>query len=225
MTAATEHAGPTRVLIAANHLPTRTGLRLALESDAVCSEAADDEGAVAAAVREHPDVCLLELGGPGRGLGTVAEIIAQVPGALVIVLSDRVAEDEFLAALRAGASGYLPHNVNPARLPLVVRSVLRGEAAVPRTFVAKLIEELRGSSRGRRALVLQDGTRLELTPRESEVLELAQQGLSTREIAVRLGISPVTVRRHLAAAYARLGVSTRAAALALLVPAPADRSS
>src|SRR5262245_55988683 len=129
MSTTMEHKGPTRVLIAATHLPTRTGLRLALEPEVVCSEAADDEGAVAAAVRELPDVCLLELGGPGRGLGTIAEIVARVPGAQVIVLSDSVGEDEFLAALRAGASGYLPHNVDPARLPIVVRSVLRGEAA------------------------------------------------------------------------------------------------
>jgi DNA-binding NarL/FixJ family response regulator len=223
MSTTADPAGRTRVLIAADHLPTRTGLRLALEADAVCSEAEDGKSAVVAAVRDRPDVCLLDLAGPDRTFRTVTEIVSRVPGSLVVVLTEHVDEGEFLAALRAGASGYLPQSVDPARLPFVVRGMLRGEAAVPRHFVAKLIDELRGhnAGRGRRSFLLADGRSLELTPRESDVLELLQQGLATREIAARLQISPVTVRRHLTAAYARLGVASRQAALALL-PAQQD---
>ena len=91
---------PIRILIAADHVPTRVGLRLALEHDAVCTEAADSESAVAAAVRDRPDVCLLDFDAPGRGLRAVTEIVARVPGVLCIVLTSRVEEEEFLAAMR-----------------------------------------------------------------------------------------------------------------------------
>jgi DNA-binding NarL/FixJ family response regulator len=205
-----------RVLIAAENAPTRVGLRLALQAEAVCTEAVDSESAVAAAVRDRPDVCLLDFETPGRGLRAVSEIVARVPNVLVIVLSRRVEEDEFLAAVHAGASGYLPHAVDPARLPHVVRSVMRGEAAVPRHFVTKLIDDLRGQERRHRSLVLSGDRRVELTSREWEVIELLRQGLTTREIATELHISQVTVRRHLSSAYVKLGVDSRSAAIRML---------
>jgi NarL family two-component system response regulator YdfI len=206
----------TRVLIAADHVPTRMGLRLALEPGALCTEAADSESAVAAAVRDRPDVCLLDFDAPSRGLRVVREIVAQVPGVLCIVLTHKAGEDEFLAAMRAGASGYLSDGLDPSRLPFVVAGVMRGEAAVPRHYVARLIDELRGRARTRRSLTLSSERSVELTSREWEAVELLRQGLATREIAAQLGISQVTVRRHLSSAYAKLGVSSRASALQLL---------
>jgi len=211
--------GQARVLIAADNAPTRVGLRLALEAEAVCTEAGDSESAVAAAVRERPDVCLVDFDTPGRGLRAVSEIVSRAPGVVVIVLTKEVAEEEFLAAVRAGASGYLPQAVDPARLPHVVRSVMRGEAAVPRHFVTKLIDALRGPERRRRSIVLAGERRVELTSREWEVVELLRLGRSTKEIAEELDISQVTVRRHLSAVYAKLGVESKAAALRLVEPA------
>jgi NarL family two-component system response regulator YdfI len=205
-----------RVLIAADHVPTRAGLRLALEPVAECTEAADSASAVAAAVRERPDVCLLDFDAPGRGLHTVSEIVAKAPGIPCIVLTHRAEEDEFLAAMRAGASGYLSDALDPARLPFVVAGVVRGEAAVPRHYVSRLIDELRGRARTRRTLSLSPERSVELTSREWEAIELLRQGLATREIALQLGISQVTVRRHLSAAYAKLGVGSRASAVELL---------
>jgi DNA-binding NarL/FixJ family response regulator len=216
LTVAAETPERTRVLIAADHVPTRKGLRLALEPGAVCTEASDSESAVAAAVRDRPDVCLLDFESPGRGLHAVAEIVARVPGALCIVLTHKAEEDEFLAAMRAGASGYLSDALDPSRLPFVVAGVMRGEAAVPRHYVTRLIDELRGRARTRRSLALSPEQSVELTSREWEAVELLRQGLPTREIALQLGISQVTVRRHLSAAYAKLGVSSRASALQLL---------
>jgi DNA-binding NarL/FixJ family response regulator len=216
MTAVADTAQRTRVLIAGDHVPTRAGLRLALESEAVCTEAGDGDSAVEAAVRDRPDVCLLDFESPGRGVRAVSEIISRVPGAIVIVLTNRVEEDEFMAAVRAGASGYLPQSLDPARLPDVVRSVMRGEAAVPRHFVGKLIDELRGRERRRRIVTLSGERRVELTSREWEVVDLLRRGQPTRQIATQLEISQVTVRRHLSAAYTKLGVSSRAAAVQLL---------
>jgi DNA-binding NarL/FixJ family response regulator len=217
-------AGRTRVLIAAENAPTRVGLRLALEPEAECTEAGDRASAVAAAVRERPDVCLLDIDAPG-GLRAVSEIVARVPGAVVIVLTRHAEEDEFLAAMRAGAVGYLPQGLDPARLPFVVRSVLRGEAAVPRNFVSKLIDEVRDRGRGRRSVTLSGRRRVELTSREWEALELLRQGMSTREIATDLRISQVTVRRHLSAAYHKLGVGSRLEALGLMQQVHASRAS
>jgi DNA-binding NarL/FixJ family response regulator len=205
----------THVLIAAERLPTRVGLRLALEAEARCTEAADGDSAVEMAVRERPDVCFLGLDTSAQRLRVVSEIVSRVPSALVILLTSRLDEEEFLTAVRAGASGYLTQNLDPARLPYVVRGALRGEAAVPRVFVARLLEELR--TRERRRSVAVDGKgRVALTAREWEVVELLLRAATTSEIALELGVAPVTVRRHLGSVERKLGVATRAEVVELL---------
>ncbi len=198
-----------RVLIAADRLATRTGMRLALAEDAECSEAGDAEAAVAAAVRDKPDVCVFDFDPPGRAIRATAEITSRVPEASVVMFTRRMDEEEFLAAVRAGAAGYLPEDY-------VVRSVMRGEAAVPRALVARLIDELRGREGRRRSFQIQERRRVELTAREWDVVDLLRQGLSTRSIAEILGISAVTVRRHVSAVHGKLGVNTRAELLELL---------
>jgi DNA-binding NarL/FixJ family response regulator len=217
-----EQAPRLKVLIVAESLPTRAGLRLALEDEADCVEISGN-GAVDRAVREQPAVCLVSLDSP-RALNIVRQVSTRLPNTAVIVLTKEVEEREFLAAMRAGATGYLSDGIDPARLPYVVRSALRGEAPVPRHVVGKLLDELRGLDRGRRVVELPHGRRVALTVREWEVTDLLRSDLTTREIATRLDISPVTVRRHLTAAYAKLGVASRAEAVALVdgLPAPAS---
>jgi DNA-binding NarL/FixJ family response regulator len=203
------------VLIAAERLPTRVGLRLALEPEARCTEAADAQSAVNAAVRDRPDVCLLGLDLDGQGIRLVNEIASRVPSAAIILLTNRLDEDEFMAAVRAGASGYLTQRLDPARLPHVVRGALRGEPAVPRKFVSRLLDELR-TREHRRTFVLADKGRVSLTTREWEVAELLLRSASTSEIATQLGVAPVTVRRHVGSVERKLGVATRAEVVALL---------
>lgn len=193
----------------------RARLRLALEGDASCSEAVDADGAVAAAVRERPDVCLLSLKA-GNRLRAAAEIVSQVPSVAVIVLSNRPDEEEFMAAMRGGAAGYLPQSLDPERLPFVVRSALRGEPSVPRRFVARLLAELKSQTQARRTFVRVGAERVPLTIRESEVVELLRRGASTSEIAAELGIAPVTVRRHIGSIERKLGVADRAGVIRLL---------
>ena len=205
----------THVLIAAERLPTRVGLRLALEAEARCTEVADADSAVDTAVRERPDVCFLGLDTSAQRLRVVSEIAARVPSAVVILLD----EEEFLAAVRAGASGYLTQNLDPARLPYVVRGALRGEPAVPRQFVSRLLEELRTREQ-RRSVVLEGRGRIALTAREWEVVELLLRASTTSEIALELGVAPVTVRRHLGSVERKLGVATRAEVVALLTKEP-----
>src|SRR5204862_7357586 len=90
-----------RVLIAADHLATRTGVRLALAGPADCSEAGDTDSAVAAALREQPDVCVVDFDPPGRATRAAAEIISKAPRAPAVVMTRGIDEEEVIACVRA----------------------------------------------------------------------------------------------------------------------------
>ncbi len=207
---------PARVLIAAERRPTRARLRLALEGDARCTEAETVDEAVAAAIRDKPDVCLMSLKAGSNRLRATTEIASRAPSVAVIVLTNRPDEDEFMAAMRGGAVGYLPQNLDPERLPHVVRSTIDGEPAVPRRFVARLLAELQHHTHARRTFVRVGKDRVPLTIRESEVVELLRGGATTSEIASELAIAPVTVRRHISSIEHKLGVTSRTAVKRLL---------
>jgi DNA-binding NarL/FixJ family response regulator len=115
--------------------------------------------------------------------------------------------DDLLNALRAGAAGYLPKDVDPARLPHALHAVYRGEAAIPRALVTRLVSEFREHGSRRRTIVSEKGH--DLTSREWEVLELLRRGLSTAEIAERLFVTSVTVRTHIASLLKKLDVPDR----------------
>lgn len=190
---------------------------MALEAGdfSVCAEAADAAGAVAAARRERPDVCLLDINMPGNGIQAAEGISHELPETAVVMLTVSRTDSDLFDALRAGASGYLLKDIDPARLPIALRAVLEGEAALPRHLVALLIEEFRERQR-RRRIPLRGRRGVELTDREWEVLDLMRQGAATDEIAARLFISPVTVRTHVSAILRKLHVPTREAAVELL---------
>jgi DNA-binding NarL/FixJ family response regulator len=198
-----------RVLIAAERRPTRARLRLALEPGTHCTEADTADAAVAAAVRDRPDVCLLSLKAGSSRLRATREIVSRAPSVMVIVLANRPDEDEFMAAMRGGAVGYVPQDLDPERLPDVVRSTLRGEPAVPRRFVARLLAEVRHETRAHRTFVRVGKERVPLTIRESEVVEILRRGATTSEIASELAIASVTVRRHISSIEHKLGVENR----------------
>lgn len=121
-----------------------------------------------------------------------------------------------MEAMRSGATGYLPQSLDPERLPFVVQSALRGEPAVPRRFVARLLAELQSHAQARRTFVRVGRERVPLTIRESQVVEMLRRGASTSEISGELGIAPVTVRRHVGSIERKLGVSDRASVVRLL---------
>jgi DNA-binding NarL/FixJ family response regulator len=206
-----------RVLVADDHPPTRAGVRMALEANGfeVCAEVGDAGSAIEAARRELPEVCLLDIHMPGDGIHAAEEISRELPETAVVMLTVSRTDSDLFDALRAGASGYLLKDIDPARLPLALHGVLEGEAALPRQLVALLIEEFRERKR-RRRIPLRGRRSAELTDREWEVLELMRQGCSTEEIAARLFISPVTVRTHVSAILRKLHVPTREAAIELL---------
>lgn len=204
-----------RVLLADDHEPTLVGMRSALEDAGmkVVAEVTNGQDAVLAAIGTAPDVALLDVHMPGGGIEAAAAIAREVPGTAVVMLSGIVRDDDVFAALLAGARGFLLKDTDPERLPLALEGVLQGEAALPRTLVARLIEEFR--KRQTERLPLSGPTGERPSEREWEVLKLMADGLPTRAIAARLGISEVTVRRHVSAVVEKLGVTDRAAAVQL----------
>jgi two-component system, NarL family, nitrate/nitrite response regulator NarL len=204
-----------RVLIADDHLPTRVGVRIALENDGfvICAEEATGVAAVAAALREEPDVCLLDVHMPGGdGIQAAMMIRAQLPETQVVMLTGSSDDDDLFAALEAGASGYLLKGDDPAELGSALRNVLRGDAALPPPLAGRVIREFRArAQRGTAGLVRPSED--DLTAREWEVLDCLSEGLSTAQIAERLFISDVTVRRHIGSVLKKLHVSSRQAAV------------
>jgi two-component system, NarL family, nitrate/nitrite response regulator NarL len=206
-----------RVVIADEDVRTRTGVRLALEDDGFVISAEEDtsEGAIAAALRDAPDVCLLDVDVPGGGLEAAATIHSKVPQTHVVVLTAAADDEHLFAALEAGASGYLLKDTDAARLGAALRGVLQGEAALPRALTARLIQEFRARAR-RSDTALIRRSKNELTEREWEVLDCLSEGLSTKGIAKRLFISQTTVRRHVGSILAKLEVRDREAAVELV---------
>lgn len=188
-----------RVLIA-HHGLMRLSVRMALEGETeICGEAEDAEQAILQAKHLQPEVCIVGWDMTGDGLTAVEGILRVSPDSAVIVLSENSDVDDLLEVIRAGAVGYLPGSLDEQQLLRVVRGVAAKEAAVPRTMVRELIQELRTA----RAVSA-------VTERESQVLGMLRRGHSTAQIAARLRISPITVRRYISDLVRKLGVGSRA---------------
>lgn len=202
------------VLVADDQVTTRVGARRALESKGfqVVAEASSAAAAVEAALTHHPDVCLLATRLPGGGIWAAEQISCALPETKIVVLGESD-EGDLFGALRAGADGYLLRTTSVARLPHAIRGVVDGQAALPRELTACLIREFRESGGPRRLRLAASGESVELTARQFQVLQRLRQGDRTSEIAGRLGISEVTVRRHISAIESKLGVADRRSAL------------
>jgi DNA-binding NarL/FixJ family response regulator len=205
------------VVIGANGPATLAGLRLALQADGftVCAEVGSVKELVEAVERHRPDVCLVDVDLEGGGIRGAAELATRSPRLPVVLMSGDEGVERFLDAMRVGAAGYVPHTISPARLPKVLRAVLKGEPAIPRSLVLPLVDEYRRRP-SRRHVSINDGRGVDLTSREWQVLDFMRDGLSTRAIAARLLISEVTVRRHISAILRKLEVESRAEAVELL---------
>jgi len=212
--------GEARALVVGSTPGIRAGIRALLEASGfvVVAEAMDGPTGAAAALRAAPDICVVH-GGAG-GVAALALVKMRVPAIAAVLLVERADADELIDALRAGASGYVLEGIGAAGIGRALQAVRRGEPAIPRELLGALADEFR--ARGLRRRVQVPGRPVvELTRRQSEVLELLRRGLSTREIADRLQISRVTVRRHLGIAVGKLDAKDRAAALRALEEAEA----
>ena len=207
----TDTDAPIRVVVADDHVPTRDEIRLALEEEGgfdVCAEASDAPGAVEAAARERPDICLLDINMPGGGVAAAWEIAASLPQTRVVMLTVSTEDRDLFAALKAGAAGYLLKGGDPADIRQALTRVVRGEAALAPPLVGRVITEFRDRS-ARRRKTQAEGPEAQLTSREWQILDLLRHGLSTSEIARRLVLSPVTVRTHVNSIIRKLQVRSR----------------
>jgi len=202
-----------RVLLVDDHPLTREALTALLEAHEfdVVGEAADGNEAIVAAERLQPDLVLLDLTMPELdGLGALPGLRQVAPDSEVVVLTASGTEDNLLAAIRAGAAGYLLKSEPPSRIVEFLRGIAQGEAALSGSVARRLLDQVR--SGGRRGTV-PDAVAQRLSAREVEVLLLLDEHLSTDDIAKRLFISEHTVRSHVKSLLRKLGVSSRREAL------------
>ncbi|RZU13912.1 LuxR family two component transcriptional regulator [Kribbella rubisoli] len=191
-----------RVLVVDDHEIVRTGLRQLLagtdDLDPVGAAAGGDEG-VAMVAQLHPDVVLMDLSMPGTdGIAATERIVADNPGTHVLVLTSFSDHDRIVAALDAGAEGYLLKNSTAEAILGGIRQLVAGGSPLDPIAAREFLT-------GRRL----PPKEITFTNREQEVLEMLGSGLPNRAIAQRLGISERTVKAHLTNIFHRLGVTDR----------------
>jgi DNA-binding NarL/FixJ family response regulator len=209
-----------RVLIVDDHPLTRDALATLLAGNDfdVVGQASDGQEAIELAGRLRPQVILLDLSMPGLdGLSALPGLRSAVPDAEVIVLTASGTEDNLLAAIRAGAAGYLLKSEPPDKIVSFLRGVVRGEAALSGEVARSLLDQVRDG--GYRNGGVPDDIAGALSAREVEVLLLLDEHLGTDDIAKRLFISEHTVRSHVKSLLHKLNVSSRREALEALAVA------
>ncbi|KAA1418579.1 response regulator transcription factor [Nocardioides humilatus] len=205
-----------RVLVAEADEAARAAIVVALEGNGcvVCGVAGSADDAVEIAVAQRPDVVLIDVDLPGRGISVARELARRLPNAALVMWAEDLDDDVLFDSLRAGASGYLLKETDLARLGDALRGVINGEAAIPRRLVRRMAEEFRSPSLPR--YVQSSPAASKLTAREWQVMELLGAGLTTDQVARRLFLSRSTVRVHVSSALKKLRVTDRDAAIALL---------
>ena len=190
------------VVVADDHAVVREGLGLLVASEAdlrVCALVDSGEAAVAAVAEHSPDVVLMDLAMPGIGGIEATRQITESSEASVVVLTTFGESERVLAALDAGAVGYLLKDSQPARLIAGIRSAATGGSPLDPRVARALID----------ARHVRTPPTPRLTEKQQEVLDLVARGLSNRLIARQLGISEKTVKAHLTTIYSTLGVTDR----------------
>lgn len=204
----------TRLMIVDDHQVVRMGLRAALEVEAdfsVVAEAANGAEAIGHARAHRPDIVLMDVRMEGiDGIEACREIRNELPQTKVLMLTSFAEEETVVAALLAGAEGYVLKNVARSRLLEALRSVARGESLLDSKATKGIVERLIGRERDA-------GGQDDLSPREREVLVLIAGGATNKEIAAKLVVSENTARNHVSHILGKLGFSRRSEAAAYAV--------
>ena len=199
-----------QVVVADDHPLFREGVIASLSADGgivVVGEAGEAETAVRVVREVLPDVVLLDVDMPGSGLWAASRIASASPATRVIMLTVSEDEDHLLAAMKAGASGYVLKGVSASELTRIVRSVCAGEVYVAPSLAFGLLHEMTAP---RRSDPLE-----ELGTRERQVLELVASGLSNQEIGLRMGLAERTVKHYITNVLKKLQVRSRVEAALL----------
>ncbi len=205
----TETTGRTRVLVVDDHPMVRRGLRdfLELYDDfEVVGEAADGVAAIALALTTKPDVVVMDLRMPRLdGIAATRELRASQPGVEIVALTGSVDEERVMAAIEAGAAGFVLKDAEADDIAAAVRAARNGELYLDPAVAGIVARNLRGP-----IAPIEDGLdEHNLTPRERDVLALVAQGLPNRGIGEALGITERTARTHVSNILAKLGLSSR----------------
>ena len=205
----------TRLMIVDDHEVVRMGLRAALEVEddfEVVAEAGTGREAIDKALAHRPDIILMDVRMDGMdGVEACREIRSELPSTRVLMLTSFAEEETVVAALLAGAAGYVLKNVARARLLEALRSVARGESLLDSKIKRAVVERL--TSGDPKPSPDHDL----LTDREREVLALIAEGATNKEIAAKLVVSENTARNHVSHILAKLGFSRRSEAAAYAV--------
>jgi two-component system, NarL family, nitrate/nitrite response regulator NarL len=209
-----------RIVVVEDHPLFRRGLVDFLDSVGmrVVGTASTVRGAVEAVVSQRPDIVLMDFQlEDGSGIDAIGRVLAAVGDHVkVVMLSESGDPADMLAAVHAGAVGYLTKDQRPDRLAEAIAGVIRGEAALSRTMAAHLVEDVRRADRRPAARSGNGRPKEPLTPRQLEILRLIAVGQTTGEIAGELYLSPETIRWHVKAILRKLNARTRAEAAAAL---------
>jgi len=201
-----------KLLIADDHLIIRQGLRLILETETdfeLIGEASDGNEALSLCKKLKPDVVLMDLRMPHMdGLTAIEKLRVEQPNIAVVILTTFNEDELMFRGLQAGARGYLLKDTDRATLFDTIRAASRGETLLKPEIMARVLSQKSISK-------TESNEAVNLTDRELEVLKAVAQGERSKEIAVQLGISERTVKAHLASIYGKLGVDSRAAAIAV----------
>lgn len=203
-----------QVLIVDDHPLFRQGIVQTLRADPemeIVEQAETAAQAIQLAADLLPDIILLDITIPGGGLNAAQTIAATVPITKIIMLTASEAEEDVLAALKAGARGYILKGVSGDELIKIVRSVHAGEAYVTPSLAATLLADMQNHRRAQP----ETGPLGELTERERDILELVAAGLSNKEIAQRLALSEKTVKNYMTNILQKLQVRNRVEAALL----------
>lgn len=208
---------PIRILITDDHFVVRQGLRLILNTAKdieVVGEAVNGEDALQLTAEHRPDVILMDLRMPVMDGLTAIEQLRELHSEVAVIILTTYNEDEMmLRGLQLGARGYLLKDTDRETLLNTIRAAARGESLFKPEVVQRVLSVQAPSPSPRQTGPPPDD--IELTPRELEVLQAAATGERNKEIALRLDISPRTVKAHLTSVYNKLGVDSRAAAVAI----------
>ena len=205
---------PMRVLLVDDHALVRSAIRQALEAPdvTVVGEARSAEEALEMAPRLRPDLVLLDIDLPGMtGIEAVRELAPRLPETRIVMLTVSTDRRDLLDAVRHGAFGYLTKDLSGDALLRAVRGIRRGDLPMSRVHAAVVVDHLDRTT-GRSAASATDEVGGLLSAREQEVLRLLAEGMTDREIASALAISPRTVESHVSSVLRKLGVRNRAEA-------------
>jgi DNA-binding NarL/FixJ family response regulator len=201
-----------RVVVVDDNELIRAGLVTVLGSDpavTVVAQASDGPAGVREALVHRPDVVLMDVEMPGGdGIAATAELVDRLPGTRVLVLTMFDLDDYVLAALRAGASGFLLKTTEPHALVAAVKACAAGETTLGPSVVRRLVDTYVS-----RPVAAPSAGVDRLTAREREVLRSLAGGLSNLEIAQELYLAETTVKTHVARILAKLGVRDRVQAV------------